>query len=136
MAAHAHSFSRPESPRRSLVVRGGLARTFGSLACFLSLTLLGMGGYILTDAFADPIAAQAGAVVGAAFIIALASIILFFLFKPRGKLRVARIKYWERGQPHSRSHGETPAPLEIHNADIQIELPYPRPAGHPARVRL
>jgi hypothetical protein len=42
---------------RSLVARGGLARTFGGLACFLRLTFLGAGIYILADALANPIEA-------------------------------------------------------------------------------
>src|SRR6267378_4463699 len=65
-------------PSKSLVVRGGLARTFGSLAGFLVVTFLCGGLYILEDAFANPL--EAG---GAAFIITLAAILLFYLIKPR-----------------------------------------------------
>ena len=42
-----------------------------------------LGVYILADAFENPVAAQAVALIGAAFVIALASIILYYLFKPR-----------------------------------------------------
>jgi hypothetical protein len=70
-------------PSRSFVVRGGLARTFGSLAGFLVVSFLFWGIYILADAFANPIHAGAAAVICAAFIIAVGVILLFFLIKPR-----------------------------------------------------
>jgi hypothetical protein len=67
---------------KSLAVRGGLARTFGGLATFLVLTFLCCGIYILEDAFSDPLAAQAAALIFGAFIIALATILLYYLVKP------------------------------------------------------
>jgi hypothetical protein len=75
---------------KSLVSRGGLARTFGSLAGFLVLLFLFVGFYILMDAFTNPIQAGAVAVITAAFIIALAAILLFFLLKPRTSLQRTR----------------------------------------------
>jgi hypothetical protein len=72
---------------RSLVVRGGLVRTFGSLAGFLVVSFLCWGIYILADAFANPINAGAAAVICAAFIIAVGVILLFFLLKPRMRTR-------------------------------------------------
>ena len=71
---------------KSLVSRGGLARTFGSLAGFLVLLFLFSGFYILEDAFTNPIQAGAAALIAAAFIIALAAMLLFFLLKPRNRL--------------------------------------------------
>jgi len=68
-----------------LVVRGGLGRTFGSLAYFLAVLFLCLGIYILDDAFSDPVAAQAAALIVAAFSIALAAILLFYLLKPSRK---------------------------------------------------
>lgn len=41
--------------RKPLVVRGGLARTFGSLASFLAVSFLFCGLYLLADAFAHPL---------------------------------------------------------------------------------
>ena len=79
---HHSSHTRPS---RSLVVRGSLARTFGGLACFLALTFLFVGGYILEDALANPIEAQAAAVIAGAFTIALATILLFYVIKPRNR---------------------------------------------------
>lgn len=74
-------------PSRSLVARGGLARTFGSLAGFIVVSFLFWGIYILADAFANPIDAGSAAVICAAFIIAVGAILLFYLLKPRMKER-------------------------------------------------
>lgn len=66
-----------------LVVRGGLNRTFGSLAGFAALGLLSLGTYLLADAFAHPLDAGAAGVIVGAFAIAIAMLLLVFLFKPR-----------------------------------------------------
>lgn len=68
---------------KPLVIRGGLARTFGSLASFLAVLFLLGGLYLLGDAFEHPLTAQAVAVLAATFSITLASILLYFLLKPR-----------------------------------------------------
>jgi hypothetical protein len=68
---------------KPLVIRGGLARTFGSLVIFLAVLFLCLGFYLLGDAFIHPLDAQALAVLGAALSITLASILLYFLLKPR-----------------------------------------------------
>jgi hypothetical protein len=68
---------------KPLVIRGGLARTFGSLISFLAVLFLFGGLYLLGDAFEHPLDAQAAGVLAAAFSITLASILLYFLFKPR-----------------------------------------------------
>ena len=68
---------------KPLVIRGGLARTFGSLASFLAVLFHVGGLYLLGDAFEPPLDAQAAAVLTAAFSITLASILLYFLLKPR-----------------------------------------------------
>ena len=77
--------SPPQHAPKSLAVRGGLVRTFGGLATFLVLTFLCSGIYILEDTFSDPLAAQAAALIFGAFIIALATILLYYLVKPRGE---------------------------------------------------
>lgn len=66
-----------------LIVRGGLSRTFGSLAGFAALGLLSLGIYLLADAFAHPLDAQAAGLIVAAFAIAMAMLLLVFIFKPR-----------------------------------------------------
>src|SRR6266446_736484 len=75
---------------KPLVVRGGLARTFGGLAGFVVVIFLCGGIYILEDAFSNPIEAGAAPVISAAFIIALAAMLLFFLVKPRKRPRTTR----------------------------------------------
>jgi hypothetical protein len=75
----------PVRPSKSLVARAGLARTFGGLASFLAVTFLCAGIYLLEDAFANPIAAQAAALIAAAFIIALGTILLYYLISPGKK---------------------------------------------------
>src|SRR2546425_3431559 len=69
-------------PSKSLVLRGGLVRTFGGLAGFIVVTFLCGGLYILEEAFANPLDAGAAAVITAAFIITLAAMLLFFLIHP------------------------------------------------------
>ena len=74
---------------KSLVFRGGLVRTFGSLAGFIVVTFLCVGLYILEEAFANPLQAGAAAVITAAFIITLAAMLLFFLLQPGKRIRMA-----------------------------------------------
>lgn len=82
---------------KPLVIRGGLARTFGSLAGFLAVLSMVLGFYLLHDALEHPLAAQAVAVLAAAFSITLAVILFYFLLKPRrGKRsRAARFTHAE-----------------------------------------
>ncbi len=74
---------------KSLVFRGGLVHTFGSLAGFIVVTFLCVGLYILEEAFAHPLDAGAAAVITAAFIIALAAMLLIFLLQPGKRIRTA-----------------------------------------------
>lgn len=66
-----------------LVLRGGLARTFGSLVGFLAVLFLLFGLYLLRDAFAHPLDAQAAGILAAAMSITLSVILFYFLFKPK-----------------------------------------------------
>ena len=77
-----HRLPKVRSPK-PLVVRAGLGRPFGSLTGFLALVFLSWGIYLLADAFAHPVGAQAAALIVAAFAISLAVLLLFYLFKPR-----------------------------------------------------
>ena len=84
-----HNPANARAPK-SLVIRGGLVRTFGGLAGFLVVTFLCAGLYILEDAVANPIAVQAAALIFGAFIIALATILLFYLIRPESSPRTSR----------------------------------------------
>jgi hypothetical protein len=85
MPIRAHHHHWDLYPTKSLAVRGGLARTFGGLVSFLAVTFLCAGIYILDDAFANPLGAQAVALLAAAVIIALATVLLFYLLKPESR---------------------------------------------------
>jgi len=82
---------------KPLVIRGGLARTFGSLASFLAVLFLILGFYLLGDAFEHPLDAQATGVLAAAFSITLAAILLYFLLKPRRGPRSRNIRFRRAG---------------------------------------
>ena len=67
---------------KPLVIRAGLSSTFGSLAGFAAVGLLSLGIYLLADAFAHPVDAEAAGVILAAFVIAMAMLLFVFIFKP------------------------------------------------------
>lgn len=75
-----------------LIVRGGLNRTFGSLAAFAALALLALGVYLLTDAFAHPVDAEAAGVLVAAIALAVAMLLFVFVFKLRRLPQMLRRK--------------------------------------------
>lgn len=77
---------------KPLVVRAGLSRTFGSIAGFAALGLLSLGIYLLADAFAHPVDAEAAGVILAAFVIAMAMLLFVFIFKPRRFPEILRHK--------------------------------------------
>jgi hypothetical protein len=91
------TFSAVHSPK-SLVIRGGLVRTFGGLATFLMMTFFCAGIYMLGDAVANPLAAQAATLISGAFIMALATILLFYLIRPENRAPTPR--------PQLSRHGE------------------------------
>jgi hypothetical protein len=76
----------------ALIVRAGVARTFGSLGGFLATIFLGGGIYLLQEEFSDPLRAQAVGLISGAFIIALATILIYFIFSPRSKIKRSRIR--------------------------------------------
>jgi hypothetical protein len=127
--------ARAGRPSKSLVVRGGVARTFGSLACFLAITFLGAGAYIIADAFANPVAAEAAALLAAAFIIALASIILFYLLKPRRRLSAVRVRYKVGARAKLRYGPPARAQSGERDRSEQMELPYHRSYVDHTRIR-
>lgn len=109
-----------------LIVRGGLNRTFGSLAGFAALAFLSLGIYLLGDAFAHPVDAEAAGVIVAAFAIALAILLLFFLFKPRANTAMlesgATEEFVSRGTKARSTASSSAARLK----DLRVDLPYQR----------
>jgi hypothetical protein len=129
--------SPPHHAPKSLAVRGGLVRTFGGLATFLVLTFFCSGIYILEDAFSDPLAAQAAALIFGAFIIALATILLYYLIRPRTEPR--RIRK-ERPLPAAAlpKHEFVDAeeiPLAAPHEDARKDLVYQRVYVDHSRIR-
>ena len=74
-------------PTSALSARAGVARTFGSLGGFLATLFLGGGIYLLQEALNDPLRAEAIGLISGAFIIALATMLIYFIFAPRNKMK-------------------------------------------------
>jgi hypothetical protein len=94
-----------------------------------------LGVYILADAFENPVAAQAVALIGAAFVIALASIILYYLLKPRKNLHALR----KRRRVRENSPPVTPTmerPRFVSETQAApMDLPYQRVYVDHTRIR-
>ena len=83
----------PMRARNALLARTGLARTFGGLGSFLAVIFLGGGVYLLPESFADPLQAQAVGLIAGAFIIALATILIYFIFSPQKGLQSGQARH-------------------------------------------
>jgi|SRR6266704_3891506 len=123
------------SSPKPLIVRAGLSRTFGSLAGFTALALLALGIYLLADIFAHPVDAQAASLIVAAFAIALAILLFFFLLKPRRIPEMFQHQAFEDFTPR-----RTNAPASIPSAParrdaLRADLPYQRAYVDRSRVR-
>jgi hypothetical protein len=111
---------------KPLVVRAGLGRTFGSLIGFLTALFLACGVYILEDAFAHPMDAQAAGVIFAACVIALAALLLFYLFKPRKRpKRTASQRPSDSESSLRKSILRAPS-VAVHRDDSRKDLAYQR----------
>ena len=102
--------SRYRSPssvraRNVLPVRAGVARTFGGLGSFLAVIFLGSGIYLLQESFTDPLRAQAVGLIAGAFIIALATILIYFIFTPRKRFETEKSR---RTQEHTPAVSASP----------------------------
>ncbi len=118
-------------PPKPLVVRAGLGRTFGSLIGFLALLFLASGAYALEDALAHPREAQAISLIAAAFAIALAALLLFYLLKPR---RIAG----RTSSQHSSSVDEASPKVPVATArsrELRKDLAYQRIYVDHSRIR-
>jgi len=68
-----------------LVVRASLPRTFWSLGAFVELGLVLCGVYLLAEAVLEPLEADQASIISAGVILALASVLLFYMVRPRRK---------------------------------------------------
>jgi hypothetical protein len=120
-------------PGKSLAARGGAMRTFSSMAIFLTLTLLGLGVYIIRAEFANPLAAQSWGLFTAAFILATGVTLLYYLVEPR------------KGRWRNRARRTTSISLDwvvwaarnaaAHSYQSRSDLPFQRWYVDPARIR-
>ncbi len=73
-----------------LVVRASLPRTFWSLGAFVEFGLLFCGVYLLVQASLKPLEADLVSIMSAGVILALASVLLFYMVCPRRKQVLTR----------------------------------------------
>jgi hypothetical protein len=92
--------------RNVLLGRAVAARTFGGLGSFLAVIFLGGGVYLLQESFTDPLQAQAVGLIAGAFIIALATILIYFIFSPQKELQSGQARHF---QEHTPVHSQAPA---------------------------
>jgi hypothetical protein len=71
--------------RTPLVVRGSLPRTFLVLGMFMEVSLIVCGSYLLAEAILQPLDAGPVSVIGGGLILALATVLLFYLAWPAHK---------------------------------------------------
>ncbi len=79
-----------EHEKTPLVVRGSLPRTFLGMGLFAELALLLCGCYLLAEAVLQPLEANPVSVLGAGVMLALASVLLFYMVRPWQRQRFAR----------------------------------------------
>jgi type VI protein secretion system component VasK len=84
LALLAHRYKLP------LVVRGSLPRTFWGLGLFAEASLLFTGIYLFSEAILRPLEASPVSVLAAGVILALATILLFYLISPWRKDSLAQ----------------------------------------------
>lgn len=110
---------------KPLVVRAGLSRTFGSMAGFAALGLLSLGVYLLADAFAHPVDAEAAGLMVAAFSIAMAMLLFVFVFREQKIPEIFR-----RREPERISQQRTASSVWLHGTAprdrVRSDLPYQR----------
>src|SRR5262250_322974 len=132
-----HRLPKMRSPK-PLIVRAGLGRTFGSLIGFLALLFLSWGIYLLADAFAHPVDAEAAALIVAAFAISLAVLLLFYLFRPRRGVEMSCAQLLEESSsrnPASEPASRAPS-IPVSQENLRKDLAYQRIHVDQSRIRL
>jgi len=115
-----HACSKRHS-HKNLVARSRPARTFAGLAAFTALVFLCCGIYLIAQPLVDPVAAHDAGTVAGAFILALASILLFYLVKPDSSGRTAQLG--QRREEDERAHnGMTLKPAHLRRTRIRASL--------------
>jgi len=124
------AFARQHTP---LVVRASLPRTFWSLGAFVEFGLVLCGVYLLAEAVLEPLEADQVSIISAGVILALASVLLFYMVRPRRRralaksesIRLARVQssvlsfaQYGNASPALREAGPTPARSGSAGADL------------------
>ena len=121
---------RTEKP---LAILGGAKRTFGSLAAFVTLALLCLGVFLIQNLFANPLASQSVALFAAAFILAIALLLLYEL------LQLPRPPWQGAAQGRAPLASRKPqvhfARRTASRSDFRTDLPYQRCYVDRVRVR-
>jgi len=100
--------------RTPLVVRAGLPRTFWSLGAFVELGLFSCGFYLLAEASLEPLEADEVSILGAGLILALASVLLFYMIRPHRKEALTR-----RDERRSSRDSHEPAALSARDGSVE-----------------
>ena len=122
-----HSLS-PMRARNVVLARTALARTLGGLGSFLAVIFLGGGVYLLPESFTDPLQAQAVGLIAGAFITALATILIYFIFSPQKGLQSGQARHL---QEHTPVHWQAAPASPLLPAERGSQKP-----GRPDRKRL
>ena len=107
--------------RKPLSLRGGAAHTFRNILAFLSVVLLAIGAYELTEVIAHPLEGQSTEIIGAAVLIALAAIMVFYVINPRAHARSRRRRHDARAEAARAAARHSPF------ARVQRRLPFEPP---------
>ncbi len=123
----AHRVGRtPERSLTPLLVQAGITRTLGSVMAFLSLALLILGAYVLTEVLKHPLQAESTETIGAAVMITLAVTILFNLLQPRANPHSPHRRRKAEAYPLPLNSSHLPA-IDVPAVSLQTDLPF---GGH------
>jgi len=118
--------------------RAAFRRTFGGIAVFVSIPLLGFGAYLIKDQFENPVGSQPAGLLIAAVLIATALVLLSYVIYPLGA-REARVDAMESEEHPGR--GPTievsvaaPVVLQGERFDVPVHNRYLDRADTPATV--
>jgi hypothetical protein len=106
--------------RKSLAAQGGLIETFGGLTAWLALTLLCFGAYLIYEQFRNPLDAQFLGILAAAFLLAIAVILFYYLFHSASRANHEHVHRRAIGAP---APVKTRAPATIHHTLSWRESP-------------
>lgn len=96
MPASARSSKHRELPGYAappLIFRAGITSVFSSLGGFVALLFLGVGIYLIQEAVVDPLSAQPITLIAGAFALAVATMLIYFIFSSLAKSRSGRSRY-------------------------------------------